>query len=79
MEEKVRVSIPHSALCIIYLQDLDELITAGQGHVISWQVGKIDYRRPFEWKEIQIDCDVNGEIKAYSNTGVPPATNILPL
>nr|XP_039268538.1 uncharacterized protein LOC120343431 [Styela clava] len=59
MEEKVRVSVSNTVLCTIYLDDYDELITAGQGHIISWRLHPIEFGRPFEWKDPPFDCDVN--------------------
>ena len=42
-EEKSRLAVHSSILCMLYIDEFDELVTAGQGYVFSWHVKIIEY------------------------------------
>ena len=42
-DEKSRLTVHSSVLTMLYIEENDELITAGQGYVFSWNVKIIEY------------------------------------
>ena len=42
-EEKSRLAVHSSVLSMLYIDEFDELITAGQGYVFSWHLKMIEY------------------------------------
>lgn len=59
-EEKTRLSIFNTVLCMMYIDEIDELITGGQGYVSAWKVRMIEFGIPVEPKEPPLLCDVKG-------------------
>ena len=63
-QEKSKLNVNASILCMMYVEDFDEFITAGQGFVFSWNMKLIDYGFLVEPKEPPLQCDITCNFQA---------------
>ena len=58
-EERSRLNLNATVLSMIYVEEFDELLTAGQGYISSWNMKLIEYGFLVEPKEPSLLTDIN--------------------